>query len=154
MNLNGGLPWGGGGLVIKSCPTLCDPMDCSLPGPSVHGILQARILECCHALLQGIFPTQGSNPCLLWLLHCRQIPYHWATKNKQTKRDIINKCLSGQASVGERGKCSYYLDGMFVLSSEFVTLDKFKMIDIFPWHIMKILTKQKRKLHMWCKWQK
>ena len=27
----------------------------------------------CHALLQGIFPTQGSNPCLL---HCRQIPYH------------------------------------------------------------------------------
>ena len=107
-----------------------------------------------HALLQGIFPTQGSNLHLLWLLHCRQIPYHWATKNKQTKKDIINKCLSGQASVGERGKCSYYLDGMFVLSSEFVTLDKFKMIDIFPWHIMKILTKQKRKLHMWCKWQK
>ena len=27
------------------CPTLCDPMDCSPPGPSVHGILQARILE-------------------------------------------------------------------------------------------------------------
>ena len=32
-------------LVTKSCPTLCDPMDCSLPGSSVHGILQARILE-------------------------------------------------------------------------------------------------------------
>ena len=31
--------------VIQSCPTLCDPMDGSLPGPSVHGILQARILE-------------------------------------------------------------------------------------------------------------
>ena len=31
-------------LVAKSCPTLCDPMDCSLPGSSVHGILQARIL--------------------------------------------------------------------------------------------------------------
>ena len=29
----------------KSCPTLCDPMDCSPPGSSVHGILQARILE-------------------------------------------------------------------------------------------------------------
>ena len=27
----------------------------------------------CHALLQGIFLTQGLNPCLLWLLHCRQI---------------------------------------------------------------------------------
>ena len=32
-------------LVAHSCPTLCDPMDCSPPGFSVHGILQARILE-------------------------------------------------------------------------------------------------------------
>ena len=32
-------------LVTWSCPTLCNPMDCSLPGSSVHGILQARILE-------------------------------------------------------------------------------------------------------------
>jgi len=31
--------------VTQSCPTLCDPMDCSLPGFSIHGILQARILE-------------------------------------------------------------------------------------------------------------
>ena len=32
-------------LVAQSCPTLCDPIECSLPGSSVHGILQARILE-------------------------------------------------------------------------------------------------------------
>ena len=32
-------------LVAQSCLTLCDPMDCSLPGSSVYGILQARILE-------------------------------------------------------------------------------------------------------------
>ena len=31
--------------VAQSCQTLCDPMDCSLPGFSIHGILQARILE-------------------------------------------------------------------------------------------------------------
>ena len=31
--------------VTQSCPTLCDPMDCSPPGSSVHGVLQARILE-------------------------------------------------------------------------------------------------------------
>ena len=31
--------------VAQSCPTLCDPMDCSLPGSSLHGILQARVLE-------------------------------------------------------------------------------------------------------------
>ena len=33
-------------LLTQSCPTLCDPMDCSPPGSSLHGILQARILEC------------------------------------------------------------------------------------------------------------
>ena len=32
-------------LVAQLCPTLCDPMDCGPPGSSVHGILQARILE-------------------------------------------------------------------------------------------------------------
>ena len=31
--------------VVQSCPTLCDPMNCSLPGSSVHGILQAKVLE-------------------------------------------------------------------------------------------------------------
>ena len=31
--------------VAQSCPTLCDPMDCSLPSSSVHGIFQARVLE-------------------------------------------------------------------------------------------------------------
>ena len=31
--------------LLQSCPTLCNPMDCSLPGSSVHGILQARKLE-------------------------------------------------------------------------------------------------------------
>ena len=32
-------------LVAQSCPTCCDPMDCSLPGFSVHEILQGRVLE-------------------------------------------------------------------------------------------------------------
>ena len=31
--------------VAQSCPTLCDPMDCSLPGSPIHGIFQARVLE-------------------------------------------------------------------------------------------------------------
>ena len=47
-------------LVTQLCLILRDPMDCSLPGSSVHGIPQARILKLgCHALLQGIFLTQG-----------------------------------------------------------------------------------------------
>ena len=48
---------------LQSCPTLWDPMDCSLPGLSGHGILQARILEwVAIPSLKGIFPTQESNP--------------------------------------------------------------------------------------------
>ena len=35
----------GGGLVAQLCPTFCDPIDCSLPGSSAHGIFQARLLE-------------------------------------------------------------------------------------------------------------
>ena len=42
--------------VAKSCPTLCDPMDCSPPGSSVHGILQAGILE------WVTFPSPGDLP--------------------------------------------------------------------------------------------
>ena len=37
-------------LVAQSCPTLWDPMNCSLPGSSAHGIFQARILKCSHIL--------------------------------------------------------------------------------------------------------
>ena len=37
--------WAGAAKSLQSCPTLCDPMDCSLPGSSVHGIFQARVLE-------------------------------------------------------------------------------------------------------------
>ena len=41
--------------ALHLCLTLCNPMDCRLPGSSVHGILQAGILEwVCHVLLQGI----------------------------------------------------------------------------------------------------
>ena len=51
--------------------TLCDPMDCSLPGSSVHGGSLGKNTEVdCHAFFQGIFPTQGSNPDLP---HYRQI---------------------------------------------------------------------------------
>ena len=51
----------------------CNPMDCSLPGFPVHGILQARILEwVAISCSRGIFPTQELN---LGLLHCRQILY-------------------------------------------------------------------------------
>ena len=68
-----GLPDPGARLCAKSlqlCLTLCDPMDCSPPGSCVHGDSPSKNIEVgCQALLQGIFPTQGSNPRLLCLLH-------------------------------------------------------------------------------------
>ena len=70
---------------FQSCPTLCDPMDCSLPGSSIHGISQARILE-----WVSISSSRGSSQprdlthvswgsCL-----DRQIFYHWATVEAHT----------------------------------------------------------------------
>ena len=59
--------------VTQSCPTLCDPM-----GYTVHGILQARILEwVAFPFSRGIFPTQGWNP---GLPHCRWILYQLTTR--------------------------------------------------------------------------
>ena len=53
---------------------LCNPMDCSLPGSSIHRDSPGKNTRVgCHALLQGIFLTQGSNP---GLPHCRQILYY------------------------------------------------------------------------------
>ena len=61
-------------LVAQSCPILCDPKDCCLPGFSVPGIFSGKNTGVgCHFLLQGIFLTQGLNP---GLPHCRQILYH------------------------------------------------------------------------------
>ena len=75
--------------AAESYLTLRDPMDCSLPGSSIHGIFQARILEwVATSLLQGIFPTQGSNPCLLCLLHCRQILYPLSRQRSPSKMSL------------------------------------------------------------------
>ena len=61
-------------LVAQSCLTLCDPMNRSPPGSSVHGDSPGKNTGVgCHAFLQGILPTQGSNP---GLPHCRWILYH------------------------------------------------------------------------------
>ena len=50
-------------LVAQSCLTLFDPRDCSPPGSSVQGDSPGKNTRVgCHALLQGISPTQGSNP--------------------------------------------------------------------------------------------
>ena len=55
--------------LLPSCPTLCNPVDCSPPGSSVHGDSPGKYTGVgCHVLLQGIFLTQVWNPQLLSLL--------------------------------------------------------------------------------------
>ena len=60
-------------LVSQLCPTLCDPINCSPPGSSVHGILQARVLERVAIPFSKGLRDLGVDPLLL---HCGQILYH------------------------------------------------------------------------------
>ena len=73
--------------AVLSCSVMsdsCDPMDCSPPGPSVLGDSPGKNTGvCCHAVLQGIFPTQGMNP---GLLHCRWILY-WLSHQGSPRDD-------------------------------------------------------------------
>ena len=69
-------------LVVQLCPTLCDPLDCSPPGSSVNGDSPGKNTGVgCHALLQGIFPTQGLNP---GLPYCRWTLYHLSNQGIST----------------------------------------------------------------------
>ena len=54
---------------FQSCPTLCDPMGYSCQAPLTNGFPRHKYWSGCHFLLQEIFPTQGSKPHLLHLLH-------------------------------------------------------------------------------------
>ena len=104
-------------LVAQPCPTLCNSMDCSLPGSSVHGDSPGKNTGVgCHALLQGIFSTLGSNP---GLSHCRQILYH----------------LSHQGSPGVYAlKVTYYISCLG-LPSQNTTDDGLNNRNSFFWQI-------------------
>ena len=83
-------------LVAQSCPTLCDPMNHSPLDSSVHGNSPGQNTGvCCHALLQGIFPTQGSNP---GLPHCKQILCHLSHREAQ---EYWNECCCCCCSVSQ-----------------------------------------------------
>ena len=69
-------------LVAQSCPTLCDPMDCNLPGSSVHGDSPGKNAGVdCHSLLQRIFLTQRLNPvsCIAGGMLCKSNSFEYPT---------------------------------------------------------------------------
>ena len=76
--------------VAQLSPTLCDPVDYT-----VRGILQARIRVCSLSLLQGIFSTQGSNPCLP---HCGLILYQMSHKGSPRMLEWVTYSFSRASS--------------------------------------------------------
>ena len=76
-------------LIAQSCPTLCDPMDCSLPGSSVHGILQARMLE----WVAMPFSRGSSWPRdWTWVSHVAAIFFTiWATREAHCRHKVLEK---------------------------------------------------------------
>ena len=95
-------PWGRccADVCTQSCPTLCDPMECSPPGSSVHGISQARIME-----WVAISSSRGSSQSRDWTcvscISCinRRILYHWSTEE-----DLKNIMLS-EINQSQKEKC-------------------------------------------------
>ena len=123
---------------FQSCPILCDPMDHSLPGSSVHGILQARMLEwVAMSSSRGIFPTQGSKLHLLRLLHCKQILYCWAITEtpqwnaSQPQKELIwgscSEVDEPRASTTERSKSErekqIYVERIYMESRKMVLMN-------------------------------
>ena len=85
--------------MLQSCLTLCNSINCDLPGSSAHGIFPGKNTGVgCHFLRQGIFPTQGSN---LGLLHRRQILYRLS---HQGSPDLpLLQIISQMATRGQTG---------------------------------------------------
>ena len=74
---------------LQSCLPLWDPMDCSLPGSSVHGILQARILEWVAVPFSRVSSWPGDWTCLFYIFCIgRQALYHWVTWEAHVYMDV------------------------------------------------------------------
>ena len=114
-------------LVIQLCPTLCDSLDHSLPGSSVHGYSPGKNTGVsCHALFQEIVPIQGSNPGLphcRWVLYClshKGSPAYVHNGRKRTKLWYKWKHMSlKNTMVGDRNwtQDSIFCIIFFIISS-------------------------------------
>ena len=132
-------------LVTQPCPTLCNPWTGSPSGSSVHGDAPGKNTGVdCHALLQGIFPTQRSNP---GLPHCRWILYIWATRISPKNIGVgsislLQRILLTQESnqgpstyrqILYQLSCSFYIVTLSLFSSsnrEYVTSPKSRWLSV------------------------
>ena len=98
------------------------PMDWSLPGSSVHGDSPGRNTGASyHALLQGIFPTQGSNP---GLPHCRWILYHLSHQGSPWILEWVDYLFSRDPSqCRNRTRVTCTADGFFFFFTNWATTE-------------------------------
>ena len=95
--------------IAQSCPTLCDPMDCSLPGSSVHGIFQATVLE----WVAISFSRASARPRDWIRISCidRRILYHCATWEANPMIQNVFIGSWGNQSLGVEKHCLEQLTG-------------------------------------------
>ena len=96
----------GGGLVAESCPTLCDPMDCSPPGSSVHGIPRQEYWSGLPFLSPGDLPDPGIEPGAPTLqADCffNQLSYEGSPEVESSKHThrVVNLGISASSPVGK-----------------------------------------------------
>ena len=127
-------------LIAQLCPPLCNPVVCCCLGSSVHGILQARILEWVATnmasgnLLKGIFLTQGFN---LDLLPCRQILYHLSHLGSQTLLKPESNNLPVVVTV-------YLLTPVHLFATLWTAAHQASLSFIISWNLLKLI------LSWWC----
>ena len=95
-------------LIAQLCPTLCNPMDCSLPGSSVHGIFQARILE-----WVAIPFSRGSSGPRDWTqVSCIEGGFFPCLSHQRSPRDEESEFHGDRVSVWEGEKVLEMMVGM------------------------------------------
>ena len=102
--------------VTQSCLTLCNPMDCSLPGSSLHGILQARILEwVAIPLSRGSswsrdrsWVSRIAGRCFnLWATREALTSQRWDNKTMKKEVALLTSCLTATTHLGESLCCNF-----------------------------------------------
>ena len=110
--------------VAQSCPTLSDPMGCSLPGSSIHGIFQARVLELgCHCLLQCVCARIGQ---IAQLQHV-----HFTTCKFYLKKDV----KTGDESIINLS-CFHSTITYNSSRSTLIKTNIYYMLEVFRWFII------------------
>ena len=91
-------------MLLQSCLTLCDPMDCSPPGPSVHGDSPGKNGSGLPGPPPGDFPNSGSEPASLHPLHWQAGSLPLALSGKPREGIQLNRILSEQWNTGKTTK--------------------------------------------------